>query len=389
MQYNQTLESMVGRLIMSRVGLDRSLAKAFLNERMRSVLDMRPVWSGLLRKDVISIPTAYTIGTINVTTGSTSVVGTATAWPVSDVVSTVVVDAILTPRQIWVTLGSLTGVTLDTVLYIDSAGPQPEWCPVLDMAQGRVLLNFQYPHAAGSTATASSLNGLQMRVAGYTSPIFTIISVTSPTTLILDNHWGAASITSSSYWIVLIYTTIDPNLKGILLATDPFQQIELRVHVSQDEVNLYDPNRTATNSPTSIVDAFPNVNGNQQYEIYPPQVTAYQLNVLYHVQWPDMRLPGDFPPPFLNPNCLLYGALADAFRTPCPRPPDGKDLGYNPRSAADYESLFNKAVIDAVNADESKYMQMFTWSYAQMFGSISMGSFWEQSHDLDSALGNY
>jgi hypothetical protein len=387
-QYNATLQSMQSRVMMQRPGIDRNLVQSFLNERMRQVLDRKPDWSGLLKRTVLSIPNAYTAGQIAVTTGSTTVTGTNTAWPVSDVVNTIVTEQIKAPGSYWVTPASVAGITRDTILYVDSSGPYPEAVPVLDILNGHIFCPFAYVHDAGFSITASSLANRQLRVNSI-NPVFSVNAVTSPTSLILDNPWGQASTSGMGYQIFMMYTTFGANVKELVVVTDPVQQITLRLQVSQEELNQYDPNRTSTNSPQSIANLGPNLNGNMLYEIYPPQITAWQLACLYHAQWPEMRLPQDQPPPFLNSNMLIMGALADAFSTPCPRPPDMKDSFFSMENAQKYEARFEQAVIEAMNADESKYQRAFQWNFAQTFGAAGMGANWNQSHSADAVMGDY
>ena len=387
-QFTETLQSMQNRVCKQRIGLDRTLAVDFLNERLRQIIDRKPNWSGLLKRTVLSIPQSYTTGTIAVTTGSNVVTGTGTAWPVSDKVNSNINQEIRAPGTYWVQPNSLTGITSSTLLYADASGSYPEVVTVLDMLAGRIQCNFQYPHNTGFTITASSLSNLQLRVNSI-NPVFTVQAVTSPTSLIFDNPWGQASQSGMAYQILMMYTTFAPDVRELIVVCDPVQQIMLRLNVSQEELNMYDPNRTATDSPNLIANLGPNLNGLQMYEIYPPQSTPWQLACLYHAQWKDLRLPNDTPPPGINPNVLIYGALADAFATPCPRPPDMKDNFFNLNTAEMYGRRFEAAVIDCMNGDESRYQQAFTWNYALTFGGMSMGASWEVSHDIDAATGNY
>jgi hypothetical protein len=100
-----------------------------------------------------------------------------------------------------------------------------------------------------------------------------------------------------------------------------------------------------------------------------------------------MRLPGDRPPPYINPTILTYGALSDAFRTPVPVGPDMKDSYMSLQVADSYEKKFELGYFDAINADNSLYQSAFTWEYASLFG-IGNASFWQQ-HDPDAMSGNY
>ena len=387
-QYNATLQSMQSRIMMQRPGLDRNLAQAFLNERMRQVLDRKPDWAGLMKRTVLSIPAAYTHGTIAVTTGSVNVAGTNTNWPVSDVVNTTITEAVKAPGTYWTTPASLAGITRDSLLYVDSGGAYPEVVPVLDILAGHIQCPFAFPHNAGFSITASSLAGLQIMV-NSVNPVFTVYAITSPTSLILDNPWGNQAFTGMSYQIYLGQTTFGVNAKEIVSVVDPAQGITLRLLVGEEEENLYDPTRSDTGSPTRVVSLGPNWSGNMTYEIRPPWTSPAQLAVLYHEQVADMRLPSDRPPAFLNPNIFIMGALADAFSTPCPRPPDQKDPFFSLENAQKYEQRFEMAVIEAMNADESLYMRGFDWDHARAGGGANMGANWEQDHSYEASIGDY
>lgn len=380
--------SMVGNLLMRRPGLSRDVAMLLLNERMRQTIDRWTEWSGLRKNVVLAIPQAYTTGSITFATNSNKAIGTGTAWPVSDVVNTTIDDLISGNGAIWATPASMDGINLDTVLYVDAAGPDPEVLPVMDILGPRVLLNFKKAHAAGATATASSLNGLQIRPNGYNNPVYTCICVTSDTTLTMDQPWGQIAVSQIGYQMILMYATIDPHLKYIIDASDPFQQIALRLQVPQKELNLSDPNRTATNSPVWISPRGQNVNGNFRYEIWPPAYNQYALNFFIQLQWPDMRVPTDYPPPGISPNMLIYGALSDAYITPCPRGADMKDPGYNPDASAKYAQMFEVAFAEALNADQAISQSMWTYD-STATGLASLGANWNVDHDYDSAIGNF
>ena len=385
-QYTATLQSMQSRIALQRPGIDRNLVIAFLNERLRQVIDRKTNWSGLLVRTTLSFPAAYSVGTINLVNGSNIVTGVGTAWPVADAVNTTITEEVRQPGTAWVTPASLAGITKDRLLYADGAGPNPEVVPVIDMIAGRVLIPFSYPHAAGITITASSLTGLQLRTNSI-NPTYTVNAVTSTTNLVMDNAWSQVTATGNSYQIYRMYTSFGGSVKDLVAVIDPFQQIPLRLNVSQEELNRDDPNRTSTNSPVWVSSLGPSASGNMLWEIWPAPTTAYQLAVLYHKQASEMRLPSDTPPPFLNPNILIMGALADAFRTPCPRPPDFKDPFFSMENADRYETRFEQAVVDAMCSDEALYQRALEWNYGMAGGSL--GATWEQSHSYDAMIGDY
>ena len=387
-QFTENLRSMRDRVCKQRPGLDSTLAVDFLNERLRQILDRKPNWSGLLKRAVLAIPQSYTTGSVTLTNGSQVVTGSGTAWPVSDVVNTTIVETIPAPQEVYVTPASMVGISVGTMLYVDSSGPTPEIVTVQDVRAGKILCSFQAPHDAGFTATVSSLAGLQFRVNSM-NPAFTVWAITSATSLVLDQPWGNITSSGNAYQLILMYTTFASDVKELIVVVDPVQMLPLRLNVSQEEIALFDATRTATDSPQCIANLGSNSAGQQIYEVYPPQSTNWQLNVLYHAKWAKMVLPNDTPPPGINPNVLIMGALADAFGTPCPRPPDYKDPFMSAQMAEYYSQRFEQAVIDNMNGDESSYQQAFTWNWSQTFGGMAYGANFMQSHDLDAMIGNY
>jgi len=375
---------MQGRIVLQRKNLSRELALGFLNDAMRRLLDKKNNWAGLLGRGIVAIPQAYNTGTITLTQNSAVVTGSGTGWPVSDVVNTTINQAVQ-PGWQWVTPASMAGINRNTVFYMDASGT-PEICPVQDILGAQVNVYYQNAHAANHTATMSSLANLQLNL-GSTVPIYSILAVTSATSLTMTTPWGDLTQSGSGYNAILMYTTFASDLKELLTVVDPFQGIPLRLQVSQEELNVIDPNRTATNNPTSIASLGPSPTGTMLFEIYPPQYNAYQLNFLYHKQWPDMRLPGDRPPPFITPSVLIYGALSDAYRSPVPIGPKMEDPWMSQQTADFYEKKFESGYNDLINSDNSLYQSAFTWEFSALYG-VGNASFW-QMHDPDAMAGNY
>lgn len=379
MFYQDTLQSLTGRGSRMRPGADVTCWKDWINDRVRQILDRRPYWSGLLKRGVLSLPQAYTTGNVSLTIGSNIVTGTGTNFPVSDVVNTTIPAGVSRPGNIWFTPSNLTGITLNSTLYVDAAG-QPEVIAVQQLRGNQVLANFQTPHNPNCTVTQSSLAGQQFLISSN-QPYYTVLATGSSSELILDNAWAYTNIVNGGYQIFLAYTTFAPDVKELLFVIDPIQPLPLRLHVPQKWVNANDPIRQNSNSPVWICDLGPNACGNQLFEIYPPSLVPYQLYYGYYQQWPDMVNPGDRPPYFINPTVILHGALADAFRMKFPQPPKFDDPWYNPKAADDYEAKFERGVADLTNADNSKAQRDYEWDF-DAFGQS--GSNFDQSHAISS-----
>ncbi len=374
-QFTDTYFSMIGRVRSQRPGVSASLVGTWLNERIRTALDMRTYWADLLTHGVLSIPNFYSTGTVNVTLGSNIVTGIATAWPVNDLVNTTVAAGIPEIGYLEVTPVSMANINVDTYLYVDAAGT-PETVAVIGVTPSTFTAQFQFVHAAACTLTTSSLAGMQFRL-DESSPIFTATSFQSPTQLTTDIPWGNSSVANSAYQLVKAYFTIAPDLKDVLFVLDQLQGIPLRIHVPCMEVNWRDPQRSATGPPLSVVDLAPSAGGSMQYELWPWQFGPYQLGFIYQKQWPPMVRDTDKPPWFINPTTWIYGALADAYNHKINK----QDEFHDQKLAAVYEARFRGAIDDAINADESKFQRAYQFNFEQLFGAAG-AMFW-QSHDPD------
>lgn len=294
----------------------------------------------------------------------------------NDIVNTTVTAGINEIGYVTVTPVSMTNINIDSFLYVDAAGT-PETVAVVRTSPTTFMAKFQFLHPTpGTTLTTSSLTGQQFRL-DESNPIFTVTSVQSQTSLMLDLPWGNAAVSNSAYQIVKAYFTLAPDLKDLLFMIDQIQGIPLRIHVPVMEINWRDPQRSSTGPPLSVVDLAPSAGGSMQYELWPWQFGAYQLGFIYQKQWPDMANDTDRPPWFINPTVFFHGALADAlnFRV------NEKDIYHNPKLAMHYEQRFMMGLEDAKNADESKFQRAYSFNFEQLFGSAG-ANFW-QNHDPD------
>src|SRR5579885_54068 len=269
-----------------------------LNARIRRMCDMVN-WSALIARGVINVPGAYTTGVVTLTTNSTVVTGTGTAWPVNDVVNTAMTNGVRAIGYQEITPASMTGIGVDVNLYVND-GTFSEVVPVVEITNSTFIGQFKYQHNPGTAITSSSLAGLQLQIGGY-QPVYTLLAVTSATTGIIDMPFAGAPLTGVGYQLLKAYVTIDPNLKDILGVWDPIQGIDLSFHIGQEFLAAADPQRTATRSPQALVDLSPSASGCMQWELWPYQTTPYALPVLYVKHWPELRRPTDKPPWFINP----------------------------------------------------------------------------------------
>lgn len=385
--YNDTLFTMRGRVKQVKPNADPTAIRDFINDRIRYLIDSQPFWADLVKRGVLGCPQAYATGQVSLTTNSPTVTGSATAWPVNNVSNTTIPSGVRefgAPLQ--VAPASMAGIAVDSFLYIDSGG-DPEAVAVLETTNTTFTANFLKRHNANCTVTQSSLAGLQIKLGAF-YPVFTVRAIHSATELEIDIPWGGAPLTAAAYQIVKAYFSIAPDLKDIIALWDPTQGRPLAYHKSREYINIRDPQRTATGFPICLADWSPSESGSMQYELWPHQLTPYQIPILYARQWPVLKNPTDRPPFFINPSVIIDGAIADALRVNNQMMgSEQADPFFNPRLADTYELKFKAGMEAAHNANQSK-AQTELENWRNFTGYMPGGSWW-QSHIGPDAWGDW
>lgn len=385
----QDLGQVRGRCMMQRPLKKAALIDAFINARIGEIIDRRPFWSDLLMKTIIALPGEYNQGTVSFTPGSPvvsggpDVNGLYPTWPVNDVVNTTIPYGVAEIGVTEIIPASMAGITYDSKIYLGYGGvpdANPEVVSVLNLTNRSFYAQCQYLHNPSCTAWQSSLAGQQLRItSGY--PIFTVMGVQTATSLVVDQQWGVGTIFNLPYQIYRLYFTIDPNFKRLIVAWDPQQSIPLRLHISQNELAQWDPQRDNQNNPLGIADYIPDSNGNTQFEIWPAPTDGYQIQLIYAAQWPKLVADSDRLPPFINPEIIVQGALAEALRTR-----EGpKDPYYDINLAREYEAKFQFLTTLAANSDEERCLT----TYTNLVRGYQLGSNWAQNHISSSTDGDW
>lgn len=389
-QTNSSLFDLRGRIRQFRPGIDETQVDQFINDRIKQAADFREYWSSNMIKGIISIPNAYTTGTVSVTTGSNIVTGVGCNFPVSDAVNASIPSGIVEIGYQDVIPNTMAGINYRSILYVDAADA-PEAVPVAQvLGQGKVWQvnssygfngEFRLEHNPNCTVTQSSLAGQQFRL-GAGSPIFTVLAVIDQNTLLLDQPWGNVSLTGQAYQVYQIYFDLGQNVQAVFWVLDQIQGLPLSIHTSVRAANWQDPQRLNSGNPLNLVDAQPSVNGIIQFEVWPQQIVAYQLQFCVYEYWKPLVNDTDRLPWFINDSIFFYGALADALRWR--RSKD--DPYHNPRLADDYEKRFLAGLQQASNADEAKVMREFQQALRVLYPG---GANFDQDHDFSSFTGDF
>lgn len=377
-RWTETLSTIVGNVLAVRPRISPLLVVRFVNQRISSVINARPIWSDLLEFYTVRIPDAVTAGTVSLTKGSKIVAGTGTNWPVSDVVDTTLADSTEELGYVEMRPVSMQGIGWDSLLLVDS-GQKQEILPVVEIGEDSIWVKgATKTHDAGAKIQQSSLAGRQFRVS-VNHPIYTVRAVRSSTELELDEPWWSESVSGVKYRISKIYISFGPNLRFIHAGVDLRGPSPIRLHVSQAQMNWRDPQRSSTGygGILELVDHAPSENGVMLYEIWPEQLSSRELRFLISRAWPELVRDNDRAPWFLDPAIFINGAIADALRVKV----DESDPWHNPNLADYYEARHRELLMLAIQADDSRVLSTLRSSMEEMTGLLGAGSDYWQRHD--------
>jgi hypothetical protein len=370
-----------GRVRQAKRNIAPTLCDQIINDIVRRVIESRIYWSDLMFRGVISFPNPYIAGTVSVATGSAIVTGAGTAWPTNDVVNTVVPDGINDTGYQEVVPASMAGITEDSILLVDPGTPSQETVPVTRLAANSFVGSFKFTHPVNVVIQQSSLAGLQFRLSTG-DPIYTVLSVQSPTALELDNVWGGAPQTAKAYQVLKVYINMRSTFKDFFEngVVDQQTGYPLELHVSQATLNTRDPQRTDSGDPRLLSDCGANLNGNPQFEVSPIPGGARQLAFMAYAGWPELVRDTDPGPWFIDPAVIINGAIGEALMLNLGNRVE-KDPWFLPNVAREYDMRYAKSLAIAVNADESKALKQYDDGRRWLFG-MGGGSYWLQ-HDED------
>jgi hypothetical protein len=230
---------------------------------------------------------------------------------------------------------------------------------------------------AVGTQWNSTMVGYQFRV-GFSTPIYTITQVISPTQLQLDLTWGSMTQTGVSYQIFNNQVSFGSNIKRLLAVVNQRQGYRLKLNVPQEVLNIYDTWRTTTGWTFLVANYAPAADGSPLFELYPAPTFQQSFPFLAYIQPPDLVNDDDYPVSAVRGDVILYGALPQAltFR--------GKNSKYyDPLTAASYQKMFDMEMNKMQRMDNDLYQKDLIWEFSA-YPFTQYGADWAQSHDLDS-----
>jgi hypothetical protein len=184
---------------------------------------------------------------------------------------------------------------------------------------GTVTVTFNSTTVTGSGTTfTSAMVGRQFRV-GTGSPIYTIATYTSATSIEIDQAYGGETAAGQDYQIYNAYQTVPSDFGSFVSVIDPLYAWRLWTNIGQDELDAADPQRANIGQPyilspcsydTTTTPPTPRM------EIWPHVQEQYNLQFLYVALPTDITLSTVSLPRIIPGNALLEMALTKCAQWP-------------------------------------------------------------------------
>ena len=236
--------------------------------------------------------------------------------------------------------------------------------------------------------------GRQVRI-GLVTPVYSIVSVDlTNDTAVLDDVWGPPAVTAAQSTILDAYVTMPREFNRFLGVIDPVNNWQLHWHITEAQLNRWDPQRTSTTTPWALVSRgysqLEATRGQPQYELW-PYTTA--VNCFPYVAMRQPKVLGDLDElegPFqFRPDILELFCLAEAARWPGPSF-DNKNVYFNLANSASMKKEAEEELWILEQRDdeifptlkESVSWQNLPWA---PFGDAAF----QQNHDVYGMVGGW
>jgi hypothetical protein len=264
-------------------------------------------------------------------------------------------------------------------------------------AEGEFLINNSTVGTATVTYTSPTVTnpsitlpatdaGRQFRI-GMAEPVYTIISVnTTANTYTLDRPYGGTSGTAEGFTVGDWYLTLPLGFKSFITVLDPVNNWQLRYFITEEELNAWDAQRSATGTPWAVVSrrlsTYAPTVGQVQYEIWPYPTTQRNYPYYYYLRAGTLTDSTQFLGVLANrADLLVTGGLALAAEWPGleGRPNPYFNLGLAKMKWEEFNAEADRLEV----LDEETYMTWFeeiSWINRMPWAPID--SKYNQNHDV-------
>lgn len=200
--------------------------------------------------------------------------------------------------------------------------------------------------------------GRQFRTSSPTVQVYTVQTYTDPNTLVLDDLYGDASATSAAT-IYDGFVVMPADFESFRLIADPYNQRRLAYWITEDQLNILDPTRMASDTgPRLLASRAPSrytpTLGQPCYEYWPRPTAARSYPYLYNKQAHRIDDTTSFTGVLADgADVLLTGALAQAALWPGTA--DQPNRYFNAQVAGAQKSAFAAGIQQLALRDDDQY----------------------------------
>lgn len=171
------------------------------------------------------------------------------------------------------------------------------------------------------TAFDASMLWRQFRT-GRSTPVYDIVEITDATHLEISLPYGGPTQSGLGYQIYNAYLPVPDDFNYFVSIWDPQYAWRLWHNITQQELNMWDPQRT--NQGTAwVVSARTFTPSGQdtpqlpRYELWPGQLNAKPYPYLYTMRADDLNS-GDYFPNFIRGDVIMKGVMSEISKWPGP-----------------------------------------------------------------------
>lgn len=264
-------------------------------------------------------------------------------------------------------------------------------------AEGQILVNDSKSGTVTTTYLSSVVQGVGLTFASTDvgrqfrvsyGPPYNILSVNvGLNQATLELPWGSTSLTTPTTGVVLdAYVTMPQDFGTFICVLDPQNQWQLHTWISQDELNLWDPGRSATGTPWALVSrresTIPATLGQAQYELWPYSRVQKRYPYYYYKRMAELADTDYFQGPLRErTDIILTGALREAAMWPGPST-EKRNPYFNPQVAQMLAAQLEEQSNALETRDEEVYI---TWLETVNFNRVPFAPIdanFLRSHDV-------
>lgn len=264
-------------------------------------------------------------------------------------------------------------------------------------AESQILVNDSHHGTVTTTYLSPTVQGVGMVfVAGDVGrqfrisygPPYTILSINvGLNQATLELPWGSATFAIPTDGVVLdAYVTMPTDFGTFIAVLDPQNQWQLHTWVTQDELNLWDPGRSATGTPWALasrrLSTVTSTTGQIQYELWPYSRTQKRYPFYYYKRMAALQDTDFFQGPLRDrSDIILTGALREAAMWPGPSVAM-KNPYFNPQIATMLATQHEEQASMLETRDEEAYI---TWLETVNFNRVPFAPIdanFLRSHDV-------